>query len=211
MRLKPEFIRLKPKDRLHECPLPIIGLTGGIGSGKSSVAKMLREQGLFIIDADELVHRIYEEQSSLDYLSSLHPEAVGPDGIDFQKLRQAAFSKPNLLKDLESFIYQQLPAFFRCEVEKSQHDFIIYDVPLLFEKKLNELCDLTVCVYCEPEQQLERSLKRDSSDPQTIKAIIQKQMPIKEKANLSDLIINNTNEKEKLGTSILFRCIESTN
>lgn len=196
--LKAHWITLTPKTRLHQCPIPIIGLTGGIGSGKSTVSNLLRTMSYDVIDADALVHDIYDDYRSIEFVKGLASDAVVDGEIHFQNLRQVAFSKPNILKQLEDFVYEQLPAHFLEKAKACSNSFIFYDVPLLFEKELHSQCDASAVVYCTPEQQIQRATSRDHTSSDVIKTIMEKQLPLSQKKQQADLVIDNTSSEEHL-------------
>ena len=201
--LKPEFIQLEPKNRLYQMPQPILGLTGGIASGKSTVSKFLREEGFSIIDADYLVKAVYQKEEVIQEIAKAYPDSIQNNAIDFKVLRQAFFNDSNLQSKIEKIIYQRLPLAFTDEFKSqssSAQDFIIYDVPLLFEKNLAPLVDLKVCVWCSPKTQIERLMKRDGIDEVLSKKILEKQWDINKKRDQSDLVIKNDGSLDELKT-----------
>ena len=108
-KLKNNLISQSPKTRLYNTPIPIIGLTGGIATGKSTVAEYLKSCGHNVIDADALVKSIYKLKSSIDFVKLHFPEAITNNEIQFQKLREIIFSNPSYLEKIEQFIYSQMP------------------------------------------------------------------------------------------------------
>ena len=82
-RLKHKYIRLEQQERLHQCPLPIVGLTGGIATGKSTVSKIFKEEGLWVICADDLIHQIYQEGETLSFVKGICPQSIQNEKIDF--------------------------------------------------------------------------------------------------------------------------------
>ena len=188
-----------PKNRLHQCPIPIIALTGGIASGKSTATKLFQKKGIKVVDADSLVKEIYRQKDSLDFVQKECPEAVLKGEINFKILRQNFFlkNKEKNRKKFESFIYQKLPEKFLDKLSP-EDTFIIYDIPLLFEKNLTSLVDVKILVYAPPQIQLERLMKRDSISQNLAKKMLSLQWPIEKKKNKTDLIIDNSNSKEKL-------------
>src|SRR5690606_10373426 len=140
--------KLKPETRLHQTPVPIIGLTGGIASGKSTVSRMLVQKGIPVIDADQLIKDIYRLPETKTFVSEKCPDALKHDEIHFPTLRERFFNNPELKKDLERFLYQRLPQAFQAAYQKlGSPSYVVYDVPLLFEKGLDRLVDLKVLVY----------------------------------------------------------------
>ena len=147
-KLNKDFISKTPKNRLYGCHLPLIGLTGGIATGKSTVAKILKEKGIPLIDADQLVKKIYKNPKTIKFISSICPEVVlDNEYIDFPKLREIFFEHHHLKEKIENYIYSELPNAFLEEYSKldlSHFHFIIYDIPLLFEKNLHSFFDLNI-------------------------------------------------------------------
>jgi len=202
-KLKSKWITKNPENRLYQMPVPIIGLTGGIGTGKSTVSDILRKKNIAVIDADKLVKNIYTFPETLDFISNHFPLAFQNGAIDFPKLREIVFADSAAKKSIEDFIYTYLPSEFKKAYEELNNpEFIVYDVPLLFEKKLDEKVDLTVCVYAKRKTQIERLLSRDKSTPELAEKMLASQMEIDEKKRLSDILIDNQNDLEALNFSI---------
>ena len=197
--LKESWIRLTPENRLHQCPIPIIALTGGIASGKTTTAKLFQKKGIKVVDADALVKEIYRQKDSLNFIQKECPEAISEGEINFSKLRQIFFSqnKEKNREKFESFIYQQLPKKFLNSLSP-EDSFIIYDIPLLFEKNLDSLVDVKILVYSPSQIQLERLIKRDSISQNLAKKMLSLQWPIEKKKEKVDLIIDNSSSKENL-------------
>lgn len=199
MKLKSEFSSLTPETRLHGLNVPVIGLTGGIATGKSTVSELLRQRGLKVIDADQLVKTVYAQTETREFLAQHHPEVLRNGEIDFPLLREKAFSDNKTREALESFIYQRLPAVFREEVKKQGSPaVVIYDVPLLFEKNLASKVDLKVLVYALRESQLSRLMQRDGSSEELANKILDKQWDIEEKRKLADYVIVNDSHLDHL-------------
>ncbi len=191
-RLKHKYIRLAPEQRLHECPYPIVGLTGGIATGKSSVSKIFKDEGFWVICADDLIHRIYDAQETIEFVRNLVPNSIKENIIDFPSLRKAFFSDPKLKKQLETFLYERLPqAFKEALPQNNEYDVIIYDVPLLFEKAMANKFDQVITVATSELLQLERLKERDGSDIDTHQKVIKAQWPLSEKRANSDFVIEN--------------------
>ncbi len=151
-----------------------------------------------IIDADQLVKNIYKNKESLQFIKKEFPECTNEDGIIFAKLREVFFKDTKKQKLIEKYIYQKLPEEFHKEFLKLKGDYIFYDVPLLFEKKLDQYIDMTVCVYASKDEQIKRLIKRDSISKELAEEIISKQLSIEEKKKKSDYIIDNSENKKNL-------------
>jgi dephospho-CoA kinase len=203
-KLKAELIRKTPETRLYNIPVPIIGLTGGIATGKSTVAELFRKNNIPVIDADRLVKLIYQMPETKTFIQKNFPQVIVEDLIVFQKLREIAFSNADSKKKLEDYIYAHLPNEFKKAFQEfSNPTFIIYDVPLLFEKNLNEFVDFSVCIYAPRKTQIERLMFRDRSTHEMAETIINQQMDIEEKKNLADFTIHNTAGPLELETQVL--------
>ncbi|MBI2519422.1 MAG: dephospho-CoA kinase [Bdellovibrio sp.] len=189
LKLKAEYIKLVPEKRIHSCQVPVIGLTGGIASGKSTASRYLEEMGCFIICADKLVKEIYREEATIAQIAELAPTVIKEGKIDFALLRSIVFQNPPIKQKVEAIIYAQLPRYFQAKANTLPAAFIVYDVPLLFEKKLAPLFDLTVCVYCSAQIQKERLIKRDAISAELADKMIQAQMPLELKKDMSDFVI----------------------
>lgn len=202
-KLKNKWVTKTPETRLYQIPVPIIGLTGGIGTGKTSVAEILREKNIPVIDADKLVKNIYQKHETVEFIQKNFPHVIKDNIISFQQLREIAFSNTNVKKMIEDFVYSYLPDEFKKTYSKFKTPtFIVYDVPLLFEKNLDHLVDLSVCVYAPKKNQIERIVLRDKSKKELAETMIANQMDIEEKKKKSDLIILNTDGQNKLKISV---------
>ena len=194
-KLNSKWITKSQDSRLYNIPVPIIGLTGGIATGKTTVAQMFRDQGIPVIDADKLVKGIYAKKESFDFVSLHFLEAVVDNTIHFKTLRELAFKTPENQKKLEDFIYAQMPSAFKEAYQAfGPHEFIVYDVPLLFEKNLYTKIDVSVCAYSPRAVQIERLVKRDQISIELAEKILTKQIDIEEKKSKSDLIIENVGD-----------------
>lgn len=201
--LKAKRTTKNPENRLYNIPVPIIGLTGGIGTGKSTVAEILRGKNIPVIDADRLVKNIYQKSETLEFISKHFPHVIDDGIIVFTKLRETVFLDSLAKKLIEDFIYAYMPGEFKkAFMAFNNPHFVIYDVPLLFEKKLNNFVDLSVCVYAPREVQIERIILRDKSSKELAAKILDNQMDIEEKKKRSDLVIVNTGKLEDLKISV---------
>lgn len=200
--IKKQFITKDQSDRLYNLSVPVIGLTGGIATGKSTVSSKLREEGHPVICADSLVKEVYKSPETIDHLKDNYPNILNNQEVDFKELRKAFFSDEKTQKDIEQLIYKQLPSMFLKFYEElkasAEVSYIVYDVPLLFEKGLDKLVDQKFVVYCPREQQIQRLINRDHIDKELAEKILLKQMPIEEKKELADFIIDNSKSRPDL-------------
>ncbi len=185
---------LNQSARFHQKPYPIIALTGGIASGKSTLAQAARDLGYPVISADELVKRIYTWPETLAWLQQHFPDVIKESKVDFQKLRALFFSDNTNQELIERFIYQRLPkAFEEKEKDFSQIEFLIYEIPLLFEKKLSDLFDVKVLSWVPREKQIQRLKSRSPElTERDIESFLNAQIPLDEKKNKVDHVFDNS-------------------
>jgi dephospho-CoA kinase len=199
MKLKPELISLTKEKRLHQLGVPVIGLTGGISTGKSTVAQKLTSMGFLVLNADLLVKDIYSTEEAKIFIQGICPEAWVDEKIDFKILRERVFKSTSLKGSVESFIYKRLPGAFLTAYEKADlNQIVVYDVPLLFERHLDELVDFTVVVYAPVEIQRARLMKRDGHIEEMAQKIIDQQIDIEEKKTRADFVIDNSRTEAEL-------------
>lgn len=190
MRIRPT---ISSQDRLYQCTVPMVGLTGGIATGKSSVSEILAKQGHPVICADTLVKEVYTLPETIEFLSVNFPSVLSKGQIEFPALRKLAFNRPQTRQKLEAFIYPRMGVVFKQAFNSYQSpEYIFYDVPLLFEKNLEGKVDLILLVYCPAKVQLERLLQRDQADPVLAQQMIDSQWDIEKKKGQSHVILDNT-------------------
>ena len=194
-KLKSQYKTLSQECRLYNCQRPIIALTGGIASGKSAASQYFIGQGVPLIDADKLVKEIYQQESTMEFLKNLDPQFLTNDKINFKLLRESLFNNLNLKNIIEEYIYNKLPNQFNLNYEKldfSTFDFLIYDIPLLYEKGISSLFDMNILVYAPREIQKARLMQRDNISEQLANKILDQQMDIEVKKEKASFIIENT-------------------
>jgi dephospho-CoA kinase len=194
-----KFIKLEPRLRLYNSDKPIIALTGGVASGKSTVKKIIEQHGLKVIDADQLVKGIYQEQGTKDFIKMSFPDAWINNEINFPKLREIVFTNQKNKEVIESFIYAHLSESFRAATHQIlDQDFYIYDVPLLFERHLETNVDVKLVVYAPRPVQIARLLKRDNCKEEIGNKILDSQMSIEEKKEKADFVVDNSGAQSSL-------------
>lgn len=202
-KLQSKFNKLTPHERLYQYDRPIVAITGGIATGKSTVTKMLEQKGFRIIDADQLVKSIYSLQETRNYIQTEFPDAWENNEINFIKLRALFFQNQKVKESIEAYIYKHLPeAFQKAARQISDQDFYLYDVPLLFERSLHKQVDLTIVVYASENIQLARLIDRDQMKQDAAIRILKAQMDIEEKKGLADFVINNSGTLAELATEV---------
>ena len=176
----------------------IIGLTGGIASGKSTISTMLHEKGYTIIDAD-LAARMVVEVGQPAYLAIV--EEFGKDilhendsTINREKLGQIIFNSEEKRKMLNSIVHPAVRSMMlqhKDEAIASGKNTIFMDIPLLFESDLTWMVERTLVIYVNEETQLSRLMERNHLKRQDAEARIASQFPLKDKVNLADAVIDN--------------------
>jgi dephospho-CoA kinase len=208
--LQARWRRLTPEQRLYGRDYPVVALTGGIGSGKSTVGKFLAQKGVPYVSADALVKWIYAREESRTWLARHYPEVVNPDTgmADFRRLRARAFADPAVRLDLEAWVYPRLPdAFAAAEKSLRPVPWLVYEIPLLFERQMETLFDAVVVSWVPAAVQRERVLRRDQSDPAVVDAIIAQQLPIDEKRARADLVFDNSFERSEIETMVALEAL----
>ncbi|MBN8540026.1 MAG: dephospho-CoA kinase [Deltaproteobacteria bacterium] len=183
-----------------------IGLTGGIASGKSTVAKYLAELGYCVISADQLAHQAMLPGSAgaAKILSRFGPSVFLPDGtVDRAKLGKIVFedSTGRSKLDLEAILHPEVRLQAAKEKERcrqSGRQLAFYEIPLLFEKKLESQFDKIVCIAVDPQLQIQRLMSRSKLDRPSAAARIQSQYPQDVKVKGSDEVIWNNGSLEEL-------------
>lgn len=180
-----------------------IGLTGGIGSGKSTVAEMIKSLSIPVIDADVIAREVVEpgEQALEDIFEEFGEQMRTEDGrLDRKKLGAVIFENDEKRTTLNNIIH---PAIRKRMLEQAKtykdngHPHVVLDIPLLFESKLEYLVDRIIVVYVDPETQLKRLLERDGSSKEEASQRISSQISIEEKRQLADEVIDNRGTREQ--------------
>jgi dephospho-CoA kinase len=176
----------------------IVALTGGIGSGKSTVARMFKDEGAHLIDFDYLARLVVEPDKPawreiIDYFG---PKILSYDRtLNRSALAKIIFSDDKSRKILESFthprIFEERDALIKAIKEKDPSSIVIIDFPLLFELGLNKKFDKVILVYVKRDIQLKRIIKRDGLEKEEVERRLDAQILIEEKRSFSDYIINN--------------------
>jgi len=172
----------------------VIGLTGGFGVGKSSVAQQFKNLGAEVIDADEIAHSAMKKRSLIfDAIIELFEEALHPGGkkMDREKIAEIVFADSKKRKELEAIIHPYVLKKIKEKIEASERRVILVEVPLLFEAGFETLCDKVVVVTCNATVKMKR-LKNKRFTEQEVRARERAQMAEALKAQKGNFIIDNS-------------------
>ena len=170
----------------------IIGVTGGLASGKTAATDLFVDKGAKKIDADQIAHDILQNDEDVkNKIITCFGENVLSDGfVDRRKLAERVFFDKEKLDELCAIIHPEIIRTIKDEIELIEEGVIVIDAPLLLESGLGEYVDITVVVSSGYEIQVERAINRGISEEEAIN-IIDNQMPLSEKIKCADYIIDN--------------------
>lgn len=181
----------------------VIGLTGSIASGKSTVAKMFKEMEIPVIDADQISKDVVEpgEAAYEEIVHHFGETILQEDGsIDRKKLGQIIFSDEDKRTQLNNIVHPQVRQEMinrREYYKQKQYAAVVLDIPLLYESNLTDYVEKTLVVYVNEKTQLERLMERDEAGMEDAKGRIQSQISVKKKADLADAVIDNNGSIEE--------------
>jgi dephospho-CoA kinase len=189
----------------------VLGLTGSIGMGKSTVAKMFADEGLPVFDADAVVHRLQGSEGALvAEIEAAFPGTTGTGGVDRMVLAERVLGEPEALQRLEALVHpavaREREAFLAANADAP---VVLLDIPLLFEKGGAELVDKIVVVSADAETQRQRTLARPGMTPDKFERILARQMPDAEKRARADFVIPTDCSVEETRASVrrLLACL----
>ena len=172
----------------------ILGLTGSIGMGKSTTAKLFQEAGVPVYDADAAVHKIYEGEAA-PAIEAAFPGTTADGKVDRNKLSAKVVHDPAAMKRLERIVHPMLGASrqkFLHDAEQSGASVAVVDIPLLFETGGEKRVDAVVVVTTTPEIQRQRILERDNMTGEKLDALLARQLPDAEKRKRADFVVDTS-------------------
>jgi dephospho-CoA kinase len=172
----------------------VLGLTGSIGMGKSTTAKLFAEAGVPVYDADATVHKVYESEAA-PAIEAAFPGTTVNGKVDRARLSARVVNDPAALKQLEQIVHPMLGAYHRKfldEAERSGAPVAVVDVPLLFETGGEKRVDAVVVVTTSPENQRARILARGTMTSEALDSILARQLPDVEKRKRADFIVDTS-------------------
>jgi dephospho-CoA kinase len=177
----------------------VIGLTGGIASGKSLVSRTLKELGMTVIDADAVSHELMEKDKTVkqEVVKAFGVEVLTAGGtIDRGRLGQIVFGDPERRRQLERIMHPRILAQLRLKAQESKADMVL-DIPLLIEQGGHEGVDVVVVVYTTRERQIQQLMARDRISLEEAVRRVDAQLPLEEKVSHAHYVINNAGTEEE--------------
>jgi len=182
-----------------------VGLTGGIGCGKSTVARIFSELNVPVLDADDIAHRLVEkgQPALVTIQQAFATAALNPDGsLNRHYLREQIFSDPEQKQKLESILHPLIFKSLQAELEQLIAPYCIISIPLLFETGMTHLVDRILVIDCSVETQIERVKIRDKLTVARIQSIIDNQVSRAFRKAKADDLIDNSNTDYRLAEQV---------
>ncbi|XHE12881.1 dephospho-CoA kinase [Agrobacterium deltaense] len=176
----------------------VIGLTGSIGMGKTTTAKLFAEEGVPVLDSDEVVHALYRAEA-VGLIETAFPGTTVSGAVDRQKLGEVLRENPANFGKLEAIVHplvREKQEAFLAKAREEARQFALLDIPLLFETGAEERVDRIVVVSCAPDIQRQRVLSRPGMTEEKFEMILARQMPDTEKRQRADFVIDTGNGVE---------------
>ena len=173
----------------------IIGLTGGIGSGKSTVAAYIASKGIPVYIADEEAKKLMDSKVIIKKIQAIFEENVLTDegNLDRKKIGSIVFNQPEKLAQLNAIVHPEVKKHFEKWVKSHKNQpFVVKEVAILFETGGNLACDKVIMISAPEETRIERAMKRDNVTRESILSRIKNQLPEEEKIKMSNFVVYNT-------------------
>ncbi len=175
----------------------IVGLTGGIASGKSTVSDLFKQAEIPVIDTDQIARKLLEQDEVVfeTVVKTFGEDVLTPSkAINRNKLAQIIFYDDDKRQALNDIVHPKVKDRVFSEIDrlKADHDLIVVDVPLLFEAEFDKFMDHTVVVYAKRKDQISRLMSREGIDEAYAKQKVKSQMPLSQKKTLADYVIDNS-------------------
>ena len=197
--------------------MKIVGLTGGISSGKSTVSSYLKQLKIPVIDADEVARKVVEpnSQGAREIRKAFGSDVFEEDGsLNRQKLGTLIFSNAENRQKLDDLLQPLIKITILNEIEEYRQkgeNMIVLDLPLLFEKQYEELCEEIIVVYIPKELQLERLMRRNQYTKQEALSRIDSQLSIEEKRKRATVLLDNQGTIQQLYHQVEQWLVETKN
>jgi dephospho-CoA kinase len=172
----------------------VLGLTGSIGMGKSTTAKLFAEAGVLVYDADATVHMVYQGEAA-PAIEAAFPGTTTGGKVDRNRLSAQVVNDPIAMQRLEQIVHPMLRAYhqkFLDDAERSGAPVVVVDVPLLFETGGDKRVDAVVVVTTDPDTQRRRVLARDNMTSEMLEMVLARQLPDLEKRQRADFVVDTS-------------------
>ena len=194
----------------------LVGLTGGIGSGKSTVARMLEKRGAIVFDADVLARQAVAPGTPgfEKVVERFGPNVLAPGGgLDREALASIVFADPAARRDLEGIVHPEVRRMFAegCQEYRDSDRVVVFSAPLLVETGMHTAFDLLIVVSAPVATQIERLTRERAMPERAVQARIEAQLPLEAKAEVADVLVDNEGTLEDLEAQVdrLWRDLET--
>ncbi|MBM6550262.1 dephospho-CoA kinase [Marinomonas ostreistagni] len=184
----------------------VVGLTGGIGSGKTTIAKLFQQQGIPFVDADDVAREVVApgEPCLAQIVAHFGPDIVNHQGaLDRAQLRRLIFDDPEQKAWLEALLHPIIRQRIVQHLQAAKGPYVLLVHPLLFEKQQQSLCDYTIAVSVPRSTQIERVIERDQNSAAQVERILATQLTDQERIVKADFILKNTSNHKDLSGKVL--------
>jgi dephospho-CoA kinase len=179
-----------------------VGLTGGIGSGKSSAARLFRELGAGVVDVDDISHALTKAGgAAIPGIARLFgPDFIAPDGsLDRARMRELVFRDPDAKGRLEALLHPMIGSEARDQVDRAAQPYVLLVVPLLLEKNgYQDMIRRVAVVDCTEQTQIERTMRRSGISETAVRAIMSAQLPRGQRLARADDVLDNGGSEAEL-------------
>ena len=173
----------------------IVGITGGIGSGKSTVSRILRDKGFYFVDLDMISHEVIQDPGiKTEIFKNFGSEIFDKEEISRKKLGKIVFENKKKLKKLNSIMHPEILKRMQKKINESKKNLVFVEIQLLFEVGWENEFDLILLVWADKNTQIKRVLARDKRSENETENIINSQISLDEKIKKSDYVIENNND-----------------
>ena len=172
-----------------------VAITGGIGTGKTTISNMFLDKGVPVFNSDEIAKEIMNTNSLLknEIVTAFGDKVYDKNRLNKEYLSDAIFNNETLLKKINAIVHPYVADEFNSWIEEQDSKYIIYESAIIFENQAEDFFDKTICVTASEEDVVSRVMKRNNFSVDKIKSIINKQLPNDAKIQKSDYVIENTN------------------
>lgn len=172
-----------------------VAITGGIGTGKTTISNMFSDKGVPVFNSDEIAKEIMNTNSLLknEIVTAFGDKVYDKNRLNKEYLSDAIFNNETLLKKINSIVHPYVADEFNSWIEEQDSKYIIYESAIIFENQVEDFFDKIICVTASEEDVISRVMKRNNFSVDKIKSIINKQLPNDAKIQKSDYVIENIN------------------